>query len=127
MKDRLLYLTIGLLIGVVVMQWTMPSGRASVVLEEAGIVAMHSAGLSSALLLDQTGAVWLQSDPSACWQREARFDVPISGASIKFWTPYQLVSKVDHAWVLSDTGNGNYAWHDCGRWPGGSVDIEHQS
>ena len=42
MKDKLLYLTIGVLIGIIVMQWAMPAGQASLVTAPVGNVIAAS-------------------------------------------------------------------------------------
>ena len=74
MKDRLLYLTIGVLLGIIVMQWTMPEGQATVVTPPVGsVVAVHDEWALTA-----NGEVWQWTGPPTNWVSRGFVDVPVS-------------------------------------------------
>ena len=123
MKDRLLFGTIGLLVGVVVMQWTMPEGQANVTVQDAGIIAVQDRGDgpgSELLALDQLGQVWISQGPARCWVREPLYDPPMPVNQIKFWQYSMIITLDNHTW-LAMPSNGTYQWSDCGAWPGAPV------
>jgi len=109
-RDRLLYLTIGMLVGMVVMQWTMPSAEASRVFP-GGVVA-----ISDHFVLDENGAVWYLPPVSpASWERSAP-DPPVPVSQIKFWEVWLFVTIDNIAWVY--TGSPVTGWENAGPWPG---------
>ena len=120
MKDKLLYLTIGLLIGIVVMQWTMPTGRASEAAVGTGVVAVETD-----LVLDQYGVVWnlRTNNDNPRWDRFSggRYypaDLPVPVSDVKLWSAGTLITQDNVAWRVSDD---SYQWVSCGPWPGGPV------
>lgn len=128
MRDKLLFGTIGLLVGIVVMQWTMPSGHANVIVPGTAIVAVQDreSGPGAELLaLDQNGLVWISQGPGRCWVRESLYDPPMPVGQIKFWQYGSIVTTDNHVW-MADLVNGHYQWHDCGAWPGAPLPT-HQS
>ena len=124
MKDKLLYLTIGVLIGIVVMQWrsndnprtsfvSVPSAAAGVVVDGVGIVSQFGNHV-----LDQNGQSWFIS--TSCWEPDPLgyvWPLPVPVDQIKFWHPGgPIVTKDNIAWAW---GSGN--WYSCGPWPGAPV------
>lgn len=106
MRDKLLFGTIGLLVGVVVMQWTMPSGNATVVTPPVGnIVAMHG-GWS---VLTTNGELWDHNGPS--WRKIGDIS-PVPVANVQFIVSNSLVDKSGNLW--SDPGDGT-GWVNVGQ------------
>jgi len=119
MKDRLLYLTIGLLVGIVVMQWTMPTGQASGVHPGTGIISLDD---NLPYCLDENGVVWwlLPMDP---WTAPgAGYDPPVLVSQIKFWNRWYVITTDNIAWH----SNGNN-WTNLGPWPGGPVQSKSET
>ncbi len=124
MKDKLLFGTIGLLVGVVVMQWTMPNGYASYVSPNTGIIAAQGGMDISAFVevLDQDGKIWRcdPQDGQACWAQEVNQTIPVTPSALKFWSKRWAVTIDNHVWIYDVYANP-VGWHDCGAWPGGPV------
>ena len=116
MKDRLLYLTIGLLIGIVVMQWgvtsqtiTIPTARAGYVDHTAtGIIAMNEGRM-----LDQYGVMWNLQESG--WREAAHSPVPVPVNDVKFFHSSRLITTANVGWLISAGGE----WIEVGPWPGG--------
>jgi hypothetical protein len=105
MKDKLLFGTIGLLVGIVVMQWTMPSGQAIATAMPSGTIV----ATMGARVLAVDGNVWLWSGQYG-WENRGPIPVP----------PASVVSiEQDNDWgtALLDT-DGNY-WLDDSTTPEG--------
>ena len=126
MKDRLLYLTIGLLTGIVVMQWTMPAGQASGVQVQSGAIAIESL-----LVLDEYGETWLINDDhtGTGWFRysersEFPPNLPVPASQVKLWSGGVLVTQDNVAWKVNDQ---SHQWVNCGPWPGGPVETNPQT
>ncbi len=98
MKERLLYATIFILVGITVAQWTMPSGEASVVTQPAGAVV--AAEGSYALAVD--GSIW-DYDTGSGWTMVCQSPVPTS--NIQFF----------HGLLLTDT-SGDLWLYENGTW-----------
>ena len=120
MKDKLLYLTIGLLIGIVVMQWTMPVGQAADAIIGSGVIEVESD-----IVLDEYGVVWYlrtnNDDPR--WERYSGghyypTELPVPVSQIKLWSAGTLITQDNVAWRVSDD---SYLWVNCGPWTGGPV------
>ena len=94
MKDRLLYLTIGLLIGIIVIQWTMPSGQASITSDPVGPVI----AASGEAVMTSNGQVWVHR--TSGWLQIGTLPIPIS--EIQFFsnegTVYYLIDKNGDQW-----------------------------
>ena len=74
MKDRLLYLTIGVLLGIIVMQWAMPEGQATIVTPPVGsVVAVHDDWALTA-----NGEIWEWTNPPTNWVSRGSIEVPVS-------------------------------------------------
>jgi hypothetical protein len=106
MKDRLLYLTIGLLVGIVVMQWTMPSANATIVTSPInGIVA-----IAEEYVLSVNGDLWT-IDQFGTW-------LPIPVAQVQFIDAQggllYLLDKSGNYWALHWTADH---WVNYGRPP----------
>jgi hypothetical protein len=105
MKDKLLFGTIGLLVGIVVMQWTMPGSIASVVTSPVGNVVASSG--ASLLMVD--GSVWTYS-PEQSWRLVIQ--IPMSVQEVQFFSAANyLVDKNGDAWTIG--GNGD-VWINIG-------------
>jgi hypothetical protein len=119
-KDNLLYLTIGLLIGIVVMQWTMPSGQASSALSNSGIVGIDGGTVA----LDEYGHTWWVALTEPHWRLLDQWsdypaDLPVAVSDVKLWSYRFLITQDNIAWLLPDDTGA--LWINCGPWPGGSV------
>ena len=114
MKDKLLYLTIGLLIGIVVMQWTMPTGRASIVQPPVGNIVAADYDW----VLTHNGEIWkyYMGYPQG-WQKVG--SVPLPPEQIQFihstWLegPLAMVDKSGNWWRQT---NPDY-WVNLGQPP----------
>jgi hypothetical protein len=79
MKDRFFYLTIGALIGIVVMQWAMPSGQATIVTEPiSGIVA-----LAPPYIVLENGEFWT-IDQFGNFYQNPELTLPIPTEQVQF-------------------------------------------
>lgn len=132
MKDKLLFGTIGLLVGVVVMQWSMPSGQvafATYVDHSANGIIAHDGDR----FLDDTGNTWeinpgLYGQPVQCWTlSEQSLSPPVPVNQIKFWDGARLVTNDNRGWVLVGLNGVPERWHDCGPWPGGPVSTQQST
>lgn len=125
MKDKLLYGTIGLLVGIVVMQWTMPSGQAAGT-TASGVVAMAENPESNEVyVLDINGHVWSNKP---CWSRVNGFDPPMPTSQIKFWQFRGLVTTDDHVWTwAASQAHPEGEYQDCGAWPGSPVGLQQST
>jgi hypothetical protein len=111
MRDKLMFGTIGLLVGIVVMQWTMPSGQASITSTPpvGGVVTLDQ---GSVLMSDGStwvvGAVQQHSD----WIQTGT--LPMSPDQVLYWDAPggNVVDKNGDFW--SDRGDG---WHNYGKPP----------
>lgn len=121
MKDKLLYLTIGLLIGIVVMQWTMPTGNASGI-HPGGIV-----GIADHVnwVLDEFGVVW-GFHPTEGWQEHPiDWRPPVPSSQIKFWNAWVVITTDNVAWY--HTNDVSNPWVTLGPWPGGAVQTKPET
>ena len=95
MKDRLLYVTIGVLLGVVVMQWAMPTGQATVTTAPVGNII----GMSAGGVLLSNGEMW-KLDLSSGWVK--RGDLPIPASQVQFIVAFapltNFVDKSGNFW-----------------------------
>lgn len=101
MKDKLLFGTIGLLVGIVVMQWTMPLGSASVVTPPVGGVVAAEGG--AVLMTD--GSIWLldsRADGTRWWHRISDLSMPIGQVQF-FLGNGALVDKNGDTWAIGPT------------------------
>jgi hypothetical protein len=119
-KDRLLYLIIGLLVGVVVMQWTMPAGQATVAIDPVGpVIAVTPGGV-----VTWNGELWGYT--SGSWFK--RGDLPFPASQLRF-----IVDNLPNE-ILIDT-NGDYwtgipstgTWTNHGQPPVAPVPTSQQS
>jgi hypothetical protein len=110
MKDRLLFGTIGLLLGIVVMQWTMPTGHATIVTDPAGNIV----ATMGSRVLGADGNVWYWNQQSG-WTLRHSLPVPLS--DVRF---IQQDNDWGTAFVDKD---GNY-WLDNSTTPEG-VFVNH--
>ena len=123
MKDKLLFGTIGLLAGIVVMQWTMPSGQATVVTPPVGrVIAMTSSG--SVLLADGTqwGLSFSQGQGGPYEWYEIEPPLPVSVDQVQFADQNGFVDKDGNLWY-----SGAGAWHNVGQPPIGPVSTEQST
>jgi hypothetical protein len=117
MKDRLLYGTIGLLVGIVVMQWTMPSGQATVVTPPAGRVIAQTG--NGGVLTDE-GEVWNISQPQGPgtpyeWMHLVP-SLPIPVDQVYSITDVALVDIAGNFWTVDGD-----QWVNVGQAPSGTV------
>ena len=96
MKDRLLFETIALLIGIIAMQWMMPSGHATVVTLPVGNVV--AAAENS--VLTTTGEIWFYHGTEG-WLRYGIVPLPVG--QIQFFTNvglglFRIVDKSGNSW-----------------------------
>ncbi len=118
MKDRLLYLTIGVLLGIVVMHGA--PGQATVVTEPVGgIVA-----LSNGFAIRADGQVWFV-DVQDNWTQKPEFTLPIPTADVRFINsgpPGQLwlVGNNGDVWSI---GYIEDFWLNHGQLPGVPVPV----
>lgn len=140
MKDRIFYLTLGVLVGVIVMQWgvirkngntpfNVPPASAGVVIDDTGIIAITGGHDTQVFLLDEFGQKWeanAYNDP--CWQLYryplecANLPVPVS--EMKFWTGRTIVTHNNELWQCkTEPENPPMGWRNCGQWPGGPVET----
>lgn len=123
MKDKLLYLTIGLLIGIVVMQWTMPNGRASIVQPPAGAIV----AADEDWVLTYNGELWRYDfGYPQRWLKEGEVPLPVD--QIQFihttWGPKAMVDKNGNWWRCE--GGGTY-WVNYGQPPVAPVPTASQT
>jgi hypothetical protein len=92
MKDKILFLTIGLLIGLVVMQWGVTSRTTVVPMARAFTSDLPRTGLvltNGNYFMDEQGDVWVLSDNNhdAQWGFAGTWPAPspIPVSEIKFW------------------------------------------
>jgi hypothetical protein len=109
MKDKLLFGTIGLLVGIVVMQWMMPSGHASITSGPIGGVVCLDQG--SVLMND--GSIWVNngSGPNG-WAQTGT--LPMSPSQVLYWDAPGgiVVDKNGDYWSGRSDG-----WHNYGKPP----------
>jgi hypothetical protein len=130
MRDKLLYLTIGLLIGIVVMQWTMPAGRASIIAPPAGEIV----AVAHQYLVTRDGHLWSfspQNDPYVtppCFNDQGTLPMPVE--DVKFfsftpgsWSPFWIVDAAGNVW--SKTGVNT--WRNWGPPPVEPVPASSES
>lgn len=134
MKDKLLFGTIGLLVGVVVMQWTMPAGHAEYVANDSGIISATLSRLNSlgqprceVQLLDENGRSWRfgigtsVEEPLLCWS-QTNTVLPVPVGDVKFWGEEFVVTKANEVWIWGNCDYvGTTGWVNCGPWPGSPV------
>lgn len=133
MRDKLLFTTIGLLVGIVVMQWTMPASNASYVTPVTGIVAAETGIWANPVLemMDQNGVKWrcqVGNGPNGgdlLWYQETnQAPLPVPVSSIKFWNNAWLVTQDNHVWMTHDVDG---PWTDFGPWPGAPVATQQST
>jgi len=125
MKDKLLYLTIGLLIGIVIMQLGITSKTVVVPVAQAGYVDHNTNGVVCGLVgyfLDENGMYWrLQSGGWVSY--DGYFPLPVPVSQIKIWDVERFITTDNRGYEWEPGG-----WVDCGVWPGGQpVPTEKQS
>jgi hypothetical protein len=115
MKDELLFGTIGLLVGVVVMQWTIPNGQATVVTPPVGSIV----ATMDERVLGVDGNVWVWSHQYGTWENHGSVPVPV--ADVHFiehdndWGT-AIVDKDGNWWELF-----NGEWVNRGQPPAGPI------
>jgi hypothetical protein len=100
MKDNLLYLTIGLLIGIVVMQWTMPSGQATIVTPPVGSVV---ALLGQDKVLTSNGELWTLQ--SGSWQLQGSIPLPVNNVQFVGFDPPEVRYPNERIGIIDKSGN----------------------
>ena len=124
MKDKILYLTIGLLIGIVEMQWgTVAEGDDS---SPYGIILRDTGGAQGTeqILVDDNGNRWrftydYVTGAITCWEPAGIANLPpVDPHEVKFWQGWMVVTRDNYVWVRNDQAQ---TWQDCGPWPGGPV------
>jgi hypothetical protein len=127
MKDKILFLTIGLLIGLVVMQWGIIPQSAMLPVAHAGYVDNNATGIvamNENLAFDHLGRIWAVSVASG-WTEFSTSPLPISMNDVKFVASRTLVTNSNVGWKYE--GNMN-EWIEAGPWPGSQpVPTEKQS
>ena len=120
MKDKLLYLTIGILIGIVVMQWAMPVGKATVVTAPVGnLIAL----LGQDKVLTTNGELWTLQGGS--WQLQGLIPISINDVQFVGFDPPSIRYPNEPIGIIDKSGNlwqgypGN--WTNYGPPPTGSV------
>ncbi len=131
MKDKLSYIIIGVLVGVVIMQLNIdsrpgvPRARASYVGDIYGIVAIKG---NSFLVED--GSVWEFSWEHG-WRGPNYVSLPIPTDEIKFWDGDYFISTSNELWAYNRKGDiyPHYLeWHNWGSYPGAQpIPTEKQS
>ena len=137
MKERLLYMTIGVLIGIVVMQWgsSIPSGVVPVNAYYAGgesdIIAFTGGQQPhlGAHILVEDGSVW-EFNWESGWVSNSFVSPPCPVTDVKFWGINVVITKSNDLWAYNAKGD-NYPyyleWHNYGPWPGSSVPAEEST
>jgi hypothetical protein len=120
MKDKLLLGTIVALVVIVVMQWTMPSGQASISTGPVGGVVSSDQG--SVLMAD--GSIWVIGGVSGHDDWIQTGTLPMPPSQVLYWDAGggNVVDKNGDFW--SDRGQG---WHDYGKPPIGPVANEQST
>lgn len=134
MKERSLFLTIGVLLGVVIAQrmfdpntFLVSPANAEYVAHGPGIVAFDSrGGGDDAFALDQNGQTWRiprgwDQPPIECGWVPGGF-IPVAVAQVKFWGTDWFITMNNEAWFR----HGD-EWRNCGVWPGGTVPAANDS
>jgi len=107
MKNKLLYMTIGALLGVVVVQWSCSEKTTGVQAVPAqGII--FAADVFGTAFLDENGTVWVgatnvQGVPVGWAQSTSVPALPVSVGEIKFWMRTSLITKDDVLWQLDSS------------------------
>lgn len=123
MKDKLLFGTIGLLVGIVVMQWTMPQGRATVVTPPVGNVIAQT---GNGGVLTEDGVVWGTTQPEGpgtpwSWYRPVP-PLPVPVDQVHFITDVALVDKSGNFWRVDGT-----QWVNIGQPPTSPVSTSEST
>jgi hypothetical protein len=120
MKDKLLFGTIGLLVGIVAMQWMMPSTQATTPTQPVGVVV--AAAGDAVLCID--GSIWIFFNHDH-WEQNAQIPIPVADVQIFSWvsgSEYFLIDKNGDQWQLSGFG-----WQNNGQPPVGPVATEQST
>ena len=116
MKDRLLFGTIGLLVGIVVMQWTMPSGNAEVVTNPVGVIV---AQVGNRVVVGIDGGYW-NANTDGTWSKVKQLPVPL--AEIHF-----IESAFGFVDVNGNLWNGDGEWVNLGQPPIGPIATDQST
>jgi hypothetical protein len=110
MKDKLLFGTIGLLVGIVVMQWTMPNGNASITSTPpvGGVVC-----LDQGTVLMSDASMWVIGAVSGQDGWIQTGTLPMSPSQVLYFDGGRnVVDKNGDFWSDRDQG-----WHNYGKPP----------
>jgi hypothetical protein len=128
MKNQLRYLTIGVLIGIIVMQWTMPTGKAGVIAPPAGEVV----AVAHQYLVTRDGRLWRfnpQYDPAyPSGFEEGTLPMPVENVKFFSYTPgywalFWIVDASGNVWVKDGVSH----WRDCGPPPAQPVPTRQET
>lgn len=110
MRERMLLVTVGVLLGVVVMQWAMPSGQASITTGPVGGVLAMDQG--SVLMAD--GSMWVIGAVSGQDGWIQTGTLPIAPNQVLYFdeSGRNVVDKNGDFWSDRDQG-----WHNYGKPP----------
>ena len=118
MKDKLQFGTIGLLVGIIVMQWMMPDGRADVVGPPVGNVV--AAEGNTVLTVD--GGVWLfRMGDQPSWERLGEAPIPVG--QVRYFGSVAIVATNGDLWERGSTGT----WVNRGQPPISPVSSEQST
>ena len=121
MKDKLLFLTIGLLIGIVVMQAGFTSRTVVVPVAHAEVPPTGLIFADGSHFMDEQGQVWwlTEANHEAQWAFAGTWPapVPVPVSEIKFWSAAgKYVVAIDNTGYLWDDYYGRW---NMVVWPGG--------
>lgn len=117
MRERILLVMVGLLLGIVVMQWTMPEGRADVVGAPVGNVV----SIESNCVLTTDGSFWhltTTGPETVGWERISELPMPV--ADVRFFGCTRIVDKNGDVWEERNPGD----WVNYGQPPTSPVAAE---
>ena len=125
MRDRLLFTTIGLLVGIVAMQWTMPSGQASIVdssVSAGSVVGVATEGFIFSILTSDGSIYWISESGF-----EFKLSIPIPVSDVAFYCGDDegLIAKNGDVWKVTNAQGQN--WVNLGPAPGDPVPTQGKS
>src|SRR5712672_2088386 len=127
MKDKLLFGTIGLLVGIVVMQWTMPSGLAGPTIQPA---AGSVIATDTEFLVTVDGTIWMyrRSSVGGPWFNTG--SIPLPANEVAFYSyvtgsawPGRIVDRSGNLWIQESPT----AWTNVGPPPAGPISTSQST
>lgn len=106
MRERILHVLVGVLLGVVVMQWTMPSSEASIASGPTGGVVC----LDQGYVLMNDGSIWVNTGAGNANGWTQTGTLPMSPSQVLYWDAPNgiVIDKNGDFWSGRSDGWRNY-------------------